>query len=181
MGMFFLGKCLARFMVCSLFNTGFARPFCVDSCSGIGTGQESDEEGLASYFGQAVAHLVKKAFGDVVGENDLAVGFVVGHGGVKSFWGRDGGWKSGGKVKGWVSQENDIYTTATIFARTAALLVLLFLKNAQFTHTCRMVLLQLFFLRAGGRVPHRPIPANQQLRNSVTSWRECVWVWFATC
>lgn len=31
-----------------------------------------------------------------------------------------------------------------------------------------------FFLRAGGLVPHRPIPANQQLRNSVTSWRECV-------
>jgi hypothetical protein len=72
----------------AIFDTSFARPFCVYPRRRIRAGKEADEQRLAPNLAQTIAHFIQKTLGDVVRKDDFAVGFIVGHGGVTLlFWG----------------------------------------------------------------------------------------------
>jgi hypothetical protein len=78
---------------CSLFVGRLACPLRVDPRRGICRREEADEQGLAINFLQPILNFGEEIFGDVVCKYDLAVGFIVGHGGGK-------GGRSGPKEEG---------------------------------------------------------------------------------
>ena len=57
----------------SLFDTSFARPFCVYSRRRISAGEKADKERFALNLVQTIANFVQKALGDVVVELELGV------------------------------------------------------------------------------------------------------------
>jgi hypothetical protein len=65
-----------------LFNACLARPFRIYSSSRICARQEANEERLPLNLAQAISDFLEQTFGDVVGKDHFAVGFVLGHGGV---------------------------------------------------------------------------------------------------
>jgi hypothetical protein len=69
---------------CSLFVRRLARPLGVDAGGGVRGGEEADEEGLTVDGLQTILDFGEEALCDVVGEHDLAIGLVVGHGGVRA-------------------------------------------------------------------------------------------------
>jgi hypothetical protein len=79
----------------SLFNTSLARPFRVYPRGRISAGEEADKERLALDLAQTIAHFVQKTLGDVVREDDFAIGFIVGHGGVTLLFGDTSGDSAG--------------------------------------------------------------------------------------
>lgn len=68
--------------MCSLFSTRLACPLSIHTSSGIGAREEADEEWLSLNLAQAISDFLQKTFGNVVGQDDLAIGLVFGHGGV---------------------------------------------------------------------------------------------------
>ena len=79
----------------SLFDTSFARPLCVYSRRRISAGEKADKERFALNLVQTIANFVQKALGDVVREDNFAVGFIVGHGGVTLLFGDTSGDSAG--------------------------------------------------------------------------------------